>query len=412
MSTVTPTSPAVPATIANLNPVSSLAGGEFFAVVQNGVTLRANINQIPSFTGGISTAYFTPTGTAIPPSGAGIYAPTQGFGSSNPNPGGIGIAVNDSLNFIFTTTGALLGSIGNSGVVFGCDSTNPLEAPFSGSNLPSSTGIAFAYNYSGTWTGQNQAIMGTAYVNGAAACGAAGIAGNGISLSAGSISWGFTSEATVVGAGSFSCCLEGEVNMQGAGNGIALILDFSGDNVSGHGGNAYQLLRMAANCPNNAPTYGITLSSTYNPLSTSGTVLYAPSPLSCAYGINFTGAVFSTAAFASTGFEVDGSGNVACNTLEVEGNTTMQNTSAIVAPYTGAPYIQFNALASATRGLIATNATSSGNPSLSTTGGDLSLQSNTGYISYGTYVASPATSSGYIYIHDAGGTLRKLMVGT
>ena len=35
-----------------------------------------------------------------------------------------------------------------------------------------------------------------------------------------------------------------------------------------------------------------------------------------------------------------------------------------------------------------------------------------GGVRFGSYVGTPATSSGYIYIKDSGGTLRKLMVGT
>lgn len=46
MTTITPTSPAIPATIANLNPAPApLGGGEYIAIVQNGVTYRVTAAQ-------------------------------------------------------------------------------------------------------------------------------------------------------------------------------------------------------------------------------------------------------------------------------------------------------------------------------------------------------------------------------
>lgn len=49
---------------------------------------------------------------------------------------------------------------------------------------------------------------------------------------------------------------------------------------------------------------------------------------------------------------------------------------------------------------------------ISTSGGDLRLTSGTGFVAYGTFVGTPATSAGYIIWKDDGGTQRKIMIGT
>lgn len=206
-----------------------------------------------------------------------------------------------------------LGSLGSLGTVFGCNTADPLCAPFQGGQEAQAV-FAAVGNYTDDTPGKlNSSFMGTAYATGSA--GSAGATGNGIALGPHSLVWGFNGVSTVGADGASAVAQELQVQMMARGRGYAQILEFGDNGVPG--AVAYQIMRDLGNGVgggggDNAPDYGIMISGdNYTPVNPHGTLIgVTGNRLTAAYGIDLRGGYFVSSAFASPNFNVSGSGAV------------------------------------------------------------------------------------------------------
>ena len=294
----------------------------------------------PILIGGItgsSTLTLESTSAAANPANTDsiIFKTSNMPGAQSTNPGNLWI--ND--------TGSLLYSQGNNGTVLGLDSTNPLIVPQSGSASPAvKTGIASVVNLTGTLGTpiQQQALLGIGYNDCTDGSGLAAVQGTATAIAASSTVWAFGGNTIALGAGSSAIGMELGINVFAAGAlTIGLILEFAGDNVSGHNGSAYQLMKSSAATPNNTPSNGILFGD-----GGSGTpvtnALILTNAVACVDGIDLTGnsSSYSGHALKTPSFSVDGSGNIASGNIAVStGGATITVTSTTT---TNAAYASFN----------------------------------------------------------------------
>lgn len=398
MSTVTPTSPAVPTTILNLgNATTPLSGGEFIAVVQNGVTLRATVHQVVgaqvlslnSLTGAInltsigntisiteagsslnleaiSSGYFTPTYTFIPPAGYGIYEPSVGdIGFAVGGQPSFYIAYPVSPNVYTPASGSMIGQY-----IATIGGANPYTIPGIGPS-PSAGQMFITANYADSTSGNISNIYSVAQNTGSRFC--SSVTSVGISASAGSFAWAYQG----VGIGTLT-------GANVTGGEIDILIGSEASSIVGINLNL-QIGEYGAFTTNATTACLINLASTsqyikantliqindatgFNPVTSGGAVLANDSTnLSCAYGINFTGATFSTAAFKSTGFTIDGSGNITGN------NLNLPSGGAIISSATGDDYLIFSSVASAVNEWTLGNASTGNAPYLLASGSDTNI---------------------------------------
>lgn len=414
------------------NPIT---GQEFIALMQNGKTCRSTLST--AYSGNISV-----TSSVLPAGGNGIYLP-----SSNT----VGVAANGATGFAVTNPAKAVDYLQASG-----SSTAAPVAYVSLSALGSDTAIGINYRSKGTTTsgsqfnGQVTSTTGTQnfYINGAQVLQLTDTYWNpNVSYQGAPTAWPVISSGALAGGPDNICVISCDSSLYpGTATGVTLLHGAKGLTGSHHFMNNGLVGHVSIGTPSN--TAGIDKYAVPNALWLQGS--QAGSTTDCLIFTNYgntdstIGMTFYNEGTGGYTFLSDNTASTICkmnrvanavNAVQIYGaasgnNPTIGTTLGTVrltlagsdtagvdicngAQYTGtaacAPIARFNGVFESTNYFQFTAGTTA---TLTTNGGDLLLQGGSGFIAFGTYTAVPATSAGYITIHDSTGAARKLMIGT